>query len=133
VLLLVGRALDADVTIRVTCGLALFAIAILHRDARVVLFGIGIDVLHVIGDHLTQNGDLGLKGMHRLGEQVGKQVLVEPLEHVVEMGMIGGIRQSSFLQSRWLKRFFYFAQVLVSVPRACTRLSLASRNYLLPS
>jgi hypothetical protein len=31
------------------------------------------------------------------------------------------------------KRTFYFAQELVSVSRACTHRSLASRNYLLLS
>ena len=49
-----------------------------------------------------------------------------------EMGRIGAMKQSSF-QSGLVKNSFYFAQELVSLSRACTLPSLASRNCLLPS
>src|SRR5436305_427700 len=49
-----------------------------------------------------------------------------------EMGRIGAMKPSSF-QSGLVKNSFYFAQELVSLSRACTLRSLASRNFLLPS
>jgi hypothetical protein len=84
-LLLVGRAFDAYPTIGIALGLALLAEAVFHRDARVVLFDIGIDMLDIVGHHLAQAGDLGLEGMHRLSEQLGQQVGIEPLEDVIQM------------------------------------------------
>ena len=88
-LLLVGGAFDADATIGVTLGLAVFAIAVFHRDAWVVLFDIGIDVLDVVDHDLAQARDLGLERLHGLSEQLGKPPAVQSAQDGVQVAYAG--------------------------------------------
>ncbi len=69
-LLLIGRAFDAQATIGVALGLALFVVTLFDVSARIVFFHTRIDMLHIEGDGLAQAGDLVLQSPHGLVEQI---------------------------------------------------------------
>ena len=64
-LLLIGGAFDAHVAVRVAFGLAVFAIAVFHRDPGIIFLDPGIEVLHVEGHRFAQAGDVLFESQHR--------------------------------------------------------------------
>ena len=85
-MLLVGRAFDAQLAVRITGKNLGFVIALFDISTLVVLFDPAIDVLHVEGHNLTESRDLCFEiahgGMEKRLEQSGikgAQFLGEPM------------------------------------------------------
>ena len=90
-LLLIGRALDAHATLRVIYGLALLAIEVTHRLARIVLAYPGIDVLDIEGHYFAQTGNVVLQGMHRGMQERLEQLLIEGTQFLAQPETHGSV------------------------------------------